>query len=89
MHSDSTLFISFGSQISWWMLDLWFGLDASGFDNAGKVLPVFWFGYIEPTLYSAISSRFWATYDDNIRVLEQHASPDWCVFIWLLWTEKN
>lgn len=24
------------STISWWMLDLWFGLDASGFDKASK-----------------------------------------------------
>jgi hypothetical protein len=24
------------SQIAWWMADLWFGLDASGFDNAGS-----------------------------------------------------
>lgn len=22
------------SQIAWWMLDLWFGLDASGFEKA-------------------------------------------------------
>ena len=24
------------STIAWWMLDLWFGLDASGFDKASK-----------------------------------------------------
>ncbi|KAF9511363.1 hypothetical protein BS47DRAFT_1298922, partial [Hydnum rufescens UP504] len=29
------------SQIAWWMADLWFGLDASGFDNAGHFHPVF------------------------------------------------
>ncbi|KAH9847576.1 hypothetical protein C2E23DRAFT_847890 [Lenzites betulinus] len=29
------------STIAWWMLDLWFGLDASGFDNATKFHPVF------------------------------------------------
>ncbi|KAL4248089.1 Transient receptor potential calcium channel [Abortiporus biennis] len=28
-------------QIAWWMLDLWFGLDASGFDNATKFHPIF------------------------------------------------
>ncbi|KAI0644236.1 hypothetical protein C8Q79DRAFT_974910 [Trametes meyenii] len=27
--------------IAWWMLDLWFGLDASGFDNASRFHPVF------------------------------------------------
>ena len=25
------------SQIAWWMADLWFGLDASGFDRACKL----------------------------------------------------
>ncbi|KAI0666819.1 hypothetical protein C8Q78DRAFT_983490 [Trametes maxima] len=29
------------STIAWWMLDLWFGLDASGFDNASRFHPVF------------------------------------------------
>ncbi|KAI0351934.1 hypothetical protein OH77DRAFT_843965 [Trametes cingulata] len=27
--------------IAWWMLDLWFGLDASGFENASRFHPVF------------------------------------------------
>ncbi|KAH9940898.1 uncharacterized protein BXZ73DRAFT_42553 [Epithele typhae] len=27
--------------VAWWMLDLWFGLDASGFDNAAKFHPVY------------------------------------------------
>ncbi|KAI0334570.1 hypothetical protein GY45DRAFT_1118209 [Cubamyces sp. BRFM 1775] len=27
--------------IAWWMLDLWFGLDASGFENATRFHPVF------------------------------------------------
>ncbi|EIW58800.1 uncharacterized protein TRAVEDRAFT_72272 [Trametes versicolor FP-101664 SS1] len=27
--------------IAWWMLDLWFGLDASGFDNATRFHPIF------------------------------------------------
>jgi len=25
------------SEIAWWMLDLYFGLDASGFDHASKI----------------------------------------------------
>ncbi|KAI1793525.1 hypothetical protein LXA43DRAFT_971864 [Ganoderma leucocontextum] len=27
--------------VAWWMLDLWFGLDASGFDNATRFHPIF------------------------------------------------
>jgi hypothetical protein len=26
---------AYGSTIAWWMLDLYFGLDASGFDRSG------------------------------------------------------
>ncbi|KAJ6591536.1 hypothetical protein DFH09DRAFT_1244623 [Mycena vulgaris] len=29
------------SQIGWWMLDLWFGLDASGFDRSTNFHPIF------------------------------------------------
>ncbi|TFK29652.1 hypothetical protein FA15DRAFT_663807 [Coprinopsis marcescibilis] len=46
-------------QISWWMLDLWFGLDASGFDNATKFHPVL--GPILMVTYACLSNTLLLT----------------------------
>ncbi|PCH44315.1 hypothetical protein WOLCODRAFT_165062 [Wolfiporia cocos MD-104 SS10] len=46
-------------QISWWMLDLWFGLDASGFDNASKFHPTF--GPIMMVAYACLSNTLLLT----------------------------
>ncbi|KAH9913920.1 uncharacterized protein B0H18DRAFT_887613, partial [Fomitopsis serialis] len=45
--------------IAWWMLDLWFGLDASGFDNASKFHPVF--GPVMMVAYACLSNTLLLT----------------------------
>ncbi|KAF7370601.1 hypothetical protein MSAN_00692800 [Mycena sanguinolenta] len=47
------------SQIAWWMLDLWFGLDASGFDRAGQFHPSF--GPILMVTYACLSNTLLLT----------------------------
>ncbi|KZT39398.1 hypothetical protein SISSUDRAFT_984897 [Sistotremastrum suecicum HHB10207 ss-3] len=47
------------TQIAWWMLDLWFGLDASGFDNATTFHPVF--GPMLMISYTCLSSTLLLT----------------------------
>ncbi|KAH9840257.1 uncharacterized protein C8Q71DRAFT_483332 [Rhodofomes roseus] len=46
-------------QIAWWMLDLWFGLDASGFDNASKFHPIF--GPMMMVAYACLSNTLLLT----------------------------
>ncbi|KAF8596769.1 hypothetical protein BDV93DRAFT_479992 [Ceratobasidium sp. AG-I] len=51
---------AFGSgQIAWWMLDLWFGLDASGFDQATAFHPQF--GPILMISYACLSNTLLLT----------------------------
>ncbi|KAF8634558.1 hypothetical protein AX17_004148 [Amanita inopinata Kibby_2008] len=45
--------------IAWWMLDLWFGLDASGFDRATQFHPVF--GPILMVTYACLSNTLLLT----------------------------
>ncbi|KAF8906298.1 hypothetical protein CPB84DRAFT_1726501 [Gymnopilus junonius] len=45
--------------ISWWMLDLWFGLDASGFDKATTFHPVF--GPVLMVTYACLSNTLLLT----------------------------
>ncbi|KAF9530419.1 hypothetical protein CPB83DRAFT_850884 [Crepidotus variabilis] len=45
--------------ISWWMLDLWFGLDAAGFDNAANFHPIF--GPILVVTYACLSNTLLLT----------------------------
>ncbi|RPD64222.1 hypothetical protein L226DRAFT_460344 [Lentinus tigrinus ALCF2SS1-7] len=45
--------------VAWWMLDLWFGLDASGFDNASKFHPVF--GPLLMITYACLSNTLLLT----------------------------
>ncbi|KAI0731341.1 hypothetical protein C8Q76DRAFT_612655 [Earliella scabrosa] len=45
--------------VAWWMLDLWFGLDASGFDNATKFHPVF--GPMLMVAYACLSNTLLLT----------------------------
>ncbi|KAK7012208.1 hypothetical protein R3P38DRAFT_3019877 [Favolaschia claudopus] len=47
------------SQIGWWMLDLWFGLDASGFDNASQFDPIF--GPVLMITYACLSNTLLLT----------------------------
>ncbi|KAF8141534.1 hypothetical protein EV363DRAFT_1466458 [Boletus edulis] len=47
------------STIAWWMLDLWFGLDASGFDRAGEFDPVI--GPILMITYACLSNTLLLT----------------------------
>ncbi|KAG8705209.1 hypothetical protein FRC12_004220 [Ceratobasidium sp. 428] len=47
------------SQIAWWMLDLWFGLDASGFDQATTFHPQF--GPVLMILYACLSNTLLLT----------------------------
>nr|GAT43589.1 predicted protein [Mycena chlorophos] len=47
------------SQIAWWMLDLWFGLDASGFDRASQFHPTF--GPILMVTYACMSNTLLLT----------------------------
>ncbi|KAJ7890538.1 receptor-activated Ca2+-permeable cation channel [Mycena olivaceomarginata] len=47
------------SQIGWWMLDLWFGLDASGFDRANEFHPVF--GPVLMVTYACLSNTLLLT----------------------------
>ncbi|KAI0953934.1 hypothetical protein AcV7_007322 [Taiwanofungus camphoratus] len=46
-------------QIAWWMLDLWFGLDASGFENASAFHPIF--GPILMVAYACLSNTLLLT----------------------------
>ncbi|KAI0073518.1 hypothetical protein K474DRAFT_1686181 [Panus rudis PR-1116 ss-1] len=45
--------------IAWWMLDLWFGLDASGFENATRFHPVF--GPVMMVTYACLSNTLLLT----------------------------
>ncbi|PPQ76669.1 hypothetical protein CVT24_011914 [Panaeolus cyanescens] len=45
--------------IAWWMLDLWFGLDASGFQNATEFHPVF--GPLLMVTYACLSNTLLLT----------------------------
>ncbi|KIK93523.1 hypothetical protein PAXRUDRAFT_34019 [Paxillus rubicundulus Ve08.2h10] len=45
--------------IAWWMLDLWFGLDASGFDRAGEFDLIF--GPILMIMYACLSNTLLLT----------------------------
>ncbi|KAF9223997.1 hypothetical protein BS17DRAFT_808316 [Gyrodon lividus] len=47
------------STIAWWMLDLWFGLDASGFDRAGEFDLIF--GPILMIMYACLSNTLLLT----------------------------
>ncbi|KAI0057252.1 hypothetical protein BV25DRAFT_1920347 [Artomyces pyxidatus] len=47
------------STIAWWMLDLWFGLDASGFENASKFNPIF--GPLLMVTYACLSNTLLLT----------------------------
>ncbi|KAF9240653.1 hypothetical protein BU15DRAFT_73884 [Melanogaster broomeanus] len=47
------------STIGWWMLDLWFGLDASGFDRAGEFDVVF--GPMLMIMYACMSNTLLLT----------------------------
>ncbi|THU87990.1 hypothetical protein K435DRAFT_762223 [Dendrothele bispora CBS 962.96] len=51
--------LSQASTISWWMLDLWFGLDASGFDKATEFHPVF--GPVLMVTYACLSNTLLLT----------------------------
>ena len=62
------------------MLDLWFGLDASGFDNSGVLGPSF----LKPAIHtvgSKISSYLWSYLNGYICLSEQHPSLDWYLFL--------
>ncbi|KAF5350239.1 hypothetical protein D9758_007832 [Tetrapyrgos nigripes] len=45
--------------IAWWMLDLWFGLDASGFDKSAEFHPIF--GPILMVTYACLSNTLLLT----------------------------
>ncbi|KAJ7043628.1 receptor-activated Ca2+-permeable cation channel [Mycena alexandri] len=47
------------SQIAWWMLDLWFGLDASGFDLSPQFHPIF--GPVLMVTYACLSNTLLLT----------------------------
>ncbi|KAJ7066620.1 receptor-activated Ca2+-permeable cation channel [Mycena amicta] len=47
------------SQIAWWMLDLWFGLDATGFDRSTKFHPIF--GPLLMVTYACMSNTLLLT----------------------------
>ncbi|KAJ7765480.1 hypothetical protein DFH07DRAFT_1015251, partial [Mycena maculata] len=47
------------SQIAWWMLDLWFGLDASGFDLSTEFHPIF--GPVLMVTYACLSNTLLLT----------------------------
>ncbi|KAJ7708673.1 hypothetical protein B0H17DRAFT_1165735 [Mycena rosella] len=47
------------SQIGWWMLDLWFGLDASGFDKSTNFHPIF--GPVLMVTYACLSNTLLLT----------------------------
>ncbi|KAJ7446684.1 receptor-activated Ca2+-permeable cation channel [Mycena latifolia] len=47
------------SQIAWWMLDLWFGLDASGFDRSTNFHPIF--GPVLMVTYACMSNTLLLT----------------------------
>ncbi|KAJ7898434.1 receptor-activated Ca2+-permeable cation channel [Mycena leptocephala] len=47
------------SQIGWWMLDLWFGLDASGFDRSSHFHPIF--GPVLMVTYACLSNTLLLT----------------------------
>ncbi|KAJ7504347.1 receptor-activated Ca2+-permeable cation channel [Mycena galericulata] len=46
-------------QIAWWMLDLWFGLDASGFDRSTEFHPIF--GPVLMVSYACLSNTLLLT----------------------------
>ncbi|KAI0034476.1 hypothetical protein K488DRAFT_45428 [Vararia minispora EC-137] len=46
-------------QIAWWMADLWFGLDASGFDRASRFNPIF--GPVVMVTYACLSNTLLLT----------------------------
>jgi len=60
------------------MLDLWFGLDAAGFDKSSKhhLSTLCSPQLTERNLNSNISSRIWARFDGYIRLSEQYAAPN-------------
>ncbi|CAL1715034.1 unnamed protein product [Somion occarium] len=45
--------------IAWWMLDLWFGLDSSGFENASRFHPIF--GPVMMITYACLSNTLLLT----------------------------
>ncbi|GBE86440.1 predicted protein [Sparassis crispa] len=47
------------SQVAWWMLDLWFGLDASLFDAAAAIHP--WLGPVTIVTYASLSNTLLLT----------------------------
>lgn len=57
-------------EIAWWMLDLYFGLDASGFDKSSQssLYTRYAVQDIEDTPPSSISQVFGTDYDGHIRV---------------------
>ena len=62
------------------MLDLWFGLDASGFDNActcALAMVFRWWGAHRRA--SQVPPCLWSNDDGCVRVLEQHTPFDWYV----------
>ncbi|KAF7309784.1 hypothetical protein MIND_00350300 [Mycena indigotica] len=64
------------SQIAWWMLDLWFGLDATGFDRSTKFHPVF-----GPILvrdgYLCVHEQYAATYWYGLFILSRHVTDNY------------
>lgn len=46
-------------QVAWWMLDIWFGLDASGFDKSSSFHP--FFGPILMVIYACLSNTLLLT----------------------------
>ncbi|KZT59024.1 hypothetical protein CALCODRAFT_523414 [Calocera cornea HHB12733] len=46
-------------QVAWWMLDIWFGLDATGFDKSTSFHPVF--GPILMVIYACLSNTLLLT----------------------------
>ncbi|PFH51765.1 hypothetical protein AMATHDRAFT_2680 [Amanita thiersii Skay4041] len=56
----TNVLISYGpGTIAWWMLDLWFGLDASGFDRATQFHPIF--GPVLMVTYACLSNTLLLT----------------------------
>ena len=68
--------------VAWWMLDLWFGLDASGFDNACECNRACHFNVCTDShidIFSEVPSLPGTPAHDYIRLPEQHTSPNRCV----------
>jgi hypothetical protein len=58
------------------MLDLWFGLDASGFDKASTLRYSFSLhGLVLTVERSTIPSDIWSSFDSHLRLFEQHTAP--------------